>query len=71
MSKNNSIPIFPQSKQNLQLEGMPYMGKLFRKPGGVTQQNHMPRKMFRLKKIKEIMNPMPIILGTYIEPKNM
>ena len=50
---------------------MPNMDKFLRDLGGITQNNHVPRKGFRPERLKEIMNPVPKILSTSIDPKNM
>ena len=69
--EKNIIPIFPQSKQNLHLEGMLDLGKLPRELVGVTQQNHMLGKRFWLKILNEIMNLVAIVLGTSKKLRNM
>ena len=51
MSEKNKISIFPQSKQNLHPESMPDLGKFSREPREITQNNHMPRKGFRTKRL--------------------
>ena len=48
---------------------MPNLNKLSREPRRVTQNNHMSGKSFRPKRLKEIMNLVPIILSMSTKPK--
>ena len=71
MCEKNNIPIFPQSKQNSHLESMPNLGEFPRDSGGITQQNHVPRKGFRPEWLEKIMNLVPIILSMLTKPEYM
>ena len=71
MIENNNIYIFPQSEKNLHPKDMPNLGKFSRDLRGITQNNYMPRKGFKLKRLKEIMNPVPIVLSMPRELENM
>ena len=49
MSEKNNISIFPQREPNPHFEVMPNLGKFFRDPGGIPQNNYEPRKGFKPK----------------------
>ena len=50
---------------------MPYVGKFWRDPWRITQHNHVPKKGFWLERLEKIMYPIPIILSTPKNSKNM
>ena len=62
------LALFLESKQNLHPEGMPNLGKFLRDSGGITQDNHVPRKGLRPEWLKEVMNPVPVILSMFVKP---
>ena len=50
---------------------MPNLSEFLRNYGGITQYNHVPREGFRLEWLEEVMNPVPIILGTPTKLEDM
>ena len=71
MSKDNYIAIFPNGESKLQYESMPKLGVLEGNPSVVSQNNHMPRKRFWVKRVKEIMDPLLVTMNPSAKPKNM